>query len=265
MIFNKVDTETLAAIGLTSAQTKVYLTLASLEEAKVKIIWKNSGVARQDTYRILTELQEKGLVEKIVAAPTKYKVLPIQEALAILLKHKAHEYKEIEKKAKQLSDRFRTSHQENTTAKDYEFGIITTKNANIRKINKAAINTKKSADIIDSWDSFKYSIVVYAEQLIKGAKRNVKFRFITDKPKDGETVPKIFQTWKKNGWVELRHMPTRPPTSIRIEDGEQVTICIETAGHTVEAPSLFSDNLCLVAILQDYFEILWSKATEDNT
>jgi hypothetical protein len=50
-----------------------------------------------------------------------------------------------------------------------------------------------------------------------------------------------------------------------IEDREQVTIGTIMARHMVEAPTLFSNNPCLVAILQDYFERVWSKATEDNT
>ena len=54
MTFDKRDAETLVAIGLTSTEAKVYLTLESLGKANAKTIWKNSGVARQDIYRILT-------------------------------------------------------------------------------------------------------------------------------------------------------------------------------------------------------------------
>jgi sugar-specific transcriptional regulator TrmB len=265
MTAQEEDIEDLAAIGLTRAQAKVYLALVSLRKANARTVWKNSGVARQEIYRLLTELQEKSLVEKIVAAPTEFRAVPMQDALATLLKRKVNECEEIEKKTRELLDRFRANHQENMTDEEGEFTLITTKDANVCRINEAAINVKKSVDIIDSWDSFNYAIVVYVEQIIKSAKRNVKFRFITDKPKDGETVPKFFQTWKKNGWAELRYIPTRPSASIRIEDGKQVTLCITAAEHTLEAPSLFSDNPCLVAVLQEYFDLKWSKATEDNT
>ncbi|MGD0644656.1 MAG: helix-turn-helix domain-containing protein [Candidatus Bathyarchaeia archaeon] len=264
MTFDEQDVETLVAIGLTRTQAKVYLTLASLGKAKANTIWKNSGVARQDIYRILTELEGKSLVEKILGDPTEFRTVPLPNALSALLKRKTDEYKKIEKITEKFLDRFRANPQENTKTEEFEFAMISTRDANVRKMNKAAINTKKSVDVIDSWDSFQYSMA-YAELLIKGAKRKVKFRYITDKPKDGERVPKIFQTWEKKGWVELRHIPTQPTASVRIEDGEQVTLCITKSRHTMEAPSLFSNNPCLVAILQDYFEMLWSKATEDNT
>jgi sugar-specific transcriptional regulator TrmB len=259
MIRSEKDVENLVAIGLTKTQAKVYLTLAILGKANARTIWKNSGVARQDIYRILTELEEKSLVEKIVAAPTEFRAIPLLGGLSVLLKRRVDEYNETEKKARELLDRFRANHQENMTAKEFEFTMVTTRDAVIRKGREGALNIKKSVDIIDSWDSFKHASVAGAEPIIKAAKRNVKFRFITDKPKDGETEPKIFQTWKKNGWAELRHVPTQPPATIRIEDRKQVTLSIVTTTYRAEAPSLFSDNPCLVAILQDYFEILWER------
>lgn len=142
--------------------------------------------------------------------------------------------------------------------------MITTKDSNLRILNKGDTNIKKSVNIIDSWESFKRSIVVYAEGVIKFAKKNVKLRYITDEPKDRETAPKILQTLKKKGWVELRHVPTKPLSSIRICDGKYVTLSIISGRTSLEEPSLFSDNPCIVAILQDYFELLWSKATEDS-
>jgi sugar-specific transcriptional regulator TrmB len=265
MAFLEQEVEALVAIGLTRTQAKVYLTLARMGKTNAKTIWKNSGVARQDIYRILTELQEKTLVEKIVAAPTEFRAIALRDGLSVLLKHKAYEYKEIEKKTKELLDGFITNHPENTTAKEGEIIMITTKDANLRRIHESLHNTKKSLDVIDSWESFKRAMVVYAESSRKGLKKKVKFRFITDKPEDGETVPKIIQTLKKNSGFELRHIPTRRGAPIRIEDGRQVTICIMKASYTPEAPSLFSDNPCLVAILQDYFELLWNNSTKDNT
>ncbi|MGD6805795.1 MAG: TrmB family transcriptional regulator [Candidatus Bathyarchaeia archaeon] len=258
--------QTLVNLGLTVLQAKVYLALITIGPATGRVTAKTANVASQDVYRILTELQEKGLVEKIIAKPNRYKPTSIKDGVAHLLKQKAEEQNENEQKAEELVDNFTRNNLENTTLNESEFVMITTKDANTRRVNEGANRTMRNVDVIDSWDSFKYCILVYAEQIEKGAKRNVKFRYITDKPKKGEATPKIFQTWKKKGWAELRHIPTQPPTSIRIEDGKQVTLCIAPAAkHSLEAPSLFSDNPCLVATLQKYFEVLWNKASKDNT
>ena len=105
MLVQDETIHTLMELGLTGLQSKVYLTLAAMEKANGKTLWKSSGVARQDVYRILDELQNKGLIEKILATPMQYKAIPLQEGLSILLKRKAKQYKETEIKVDYLKQR----------------------------------------------------------------------------------------------------------------------------------------------------------------
>lgn len=52
------EVQTLMEFGLTRSQAKVYLTLVRLgEDSKALTIFRFSNVARQDVYRILTELE----------------------------------------------------------------------------------------------------------------------------------------------------------------------------------------------------------------
>jgi sugar-specific transcriptional regulator TrmB len=55
----------LTRLGLTISQAKVYLALLELKKATGKITAKHSEVARQEAYRVLGELQEKGRVSDI--------------------------------------------------------------------------------------------------------------------------------------------------------------------------------------------------------
>lgn len=261
MLRQDESVQTLIDLGLTVLQAKVYIAMYKSDESTGRGIAKAAKVAPQDVYRILVELQEKGLVEKILGRPNKYSPLPMQNVLSFLLKHKEHEYKEIEKKTEKLYDEFKTRLPQNDLGKKSRFLMITTKDANISRIKKSVLTTKRSVDVIDSWVSFKHAITIYEEHILEGVKKNVKFRFITNEPEDGESIPENVRAWKKEGWVELKHISARPPTAIRIEDQEKVSFCITHARHRLEAPGLFSDNPCFVAIMQDYFEMLWNKAT----
>jgi len=60
---------------------------------KGKTIGEMSGVARQDIQCVLNELQEKGLIEKIIMMPTEYQATPIEVGVSVLLKQKSREYK----------------------------------------------------------------------------------------------------------------------------------------------------------------------------
>ncbi|MCW4018846.1 MAG: hypothetical protein NWF00_09260 [Candidatus Bathyarchaeota archaeon] len=192
---------TIVKLGLTFLQAKVYLALVTLGTSTGRTAAKVAKVASQDVYRVLAELQEKGLVEKVIGKPNRYNPTPIQEGICLLLKRKAKEYKENERKAEEILDDFKRKQQENTENNEFQFLMLTTKDANARKIHEGTSRIERGVDVIDSWVSFKYSILIYAEEIAKCVKRKVKVRFITDKPKEGETTPKIFQTWKQKGQV----------------------------------------------------------------
>lgn len=73
--------QTFVNLGLTYLQAKVYVTLLKLGDvgAEVRKIASASAIARQDVYRILPALQKMGLVEKVVAIPTIYRPIPLEE------------------------------------------------------------------------------------------------------------------------------------------------------------------------------------------
>ena len=79
------DIEALVCLGLSTLQARVYLALTNLGRANTKSLAKNSNVARQDIYRITAELQELGIIEKIIAIPNEYRVTSLQDGIKILL------------------------------------------------------------------------------------------------------------------------------------------------------------------------------------
>ena len=85
----------LIQVGFTETQAKLYLTLINLGKTDAKTLSKQANVPRQATYRALGELQEKGLVEKIISLPQEYKAVPLQDGLAIMVKEKANAYQKM--------------------------------------------------------------------------------------------------------------------------------------------------------------------------
>jgi len=264
MTANKDNVEALEALGLTTTEAKIYLTLVGLGKADARTLWKNADIARQDIYRILTDLQKKSLIEKMIAIPAKYQALPLQDALTILLKNKSDEYKRTEEKAGELLLRLKAKNPEGET-KEYELTLGNTEKVNRYRLQRVLKNTKKSIDILDPWENFKHITGVHGDSHTQAAKRKVKYRVITDKPKKGEPVPEIVRTMKKLGYFELRHIPTRPVTSLLITDKREVGIGTDTGKHVTEPRNVLStNNPCIVALIQNYFELLWLKAAKSN-
>jgi sugar-specific transcriptional regulator TrmB len=93
------DIRLLVQMGFTETQAKLYLALINIGKTDVKTLAKQAKVPRQAAYRTLGELQEKGVVERIISLPQEYKAIPPQDGLTIMIKLKEHEYAEIVEKA----------------------------------------------------------------------------------------------------------------------------------------------------------------------
>ncbi len=257
------DVKDLENIGLSNAEARVYLALAGLGQAKASTIWRNSKTSRQDIYRILNELQSKGFIEKIIASPAQFKIIPIQDVLSCLLRHNALVREETEKRIKKLIQKFENNYgNRRTVYSECEFELLRSAGDNFDAVKNLLEETKESLDIIDYWMSFKHVIVDYGNVYMK-LKSNV--RFITDKPCEGETIPKIVQTLKKKNTFKLKFITAPPPSTFVIVDKKQVRVGIESTNYATRCPALISNNSKLVGLLQDYFELLWSNATEENT
>jgi len=89
-------------LGLTTQQAKVYLVLVRREKERVHDISKAAKIDRSNTYQAISQLQELGLIEKILGSPNTYQAVPIKDAISILLKKKEAQYFENKKEAKKI-------------------------------------------------------------------------------------------------------------------------------------------------------------------
>jgi hypothetical protein len=125
-----------------------------------------------------------------------------------------------------------------------------------------ALLTFKTFDVIDSWRSIKHFIWLNAKFYEEAANRNAKLRFITSNPEEEETIPETVSTLLKKGLIEIRHIPTCPPVTVLIKNKKEITVGISQSKNIQEAGGLYSDNPCIFTVIQDYFEMLWKKATQ---
>ncbi|NLF88425.1 TrmB family transcriptional regulator, partial [Candidatus Bathyarchaeota archaeon] len=124
MLFQEEDIRLLIQVGFTEAQAKLYLALLSIGQTDVKNLSKQANVPRQAAYRTLGELQERGLVERIIALPQEYKAIPIHDGLAIMISSKANEYARILDDAKEFMLRFENKNQQADTEREYSISIV---------------------------------------------------------------------------------------------------------------------------------------------
>jgi sugar-specific transcriptional regulator TrmB len=263
-MFQDEDFQALTSIGLTVLQAKVYLALVTLGEATIKAISKTARVARQDIYRITSELQKYGLVEKIIATPNEFKVIPLRDGISILLQRIYEERAEADRKVMKLMERYKDNDANaNLIEKEPQFVLVPEKDVSL-SIKRAIENTQISVDTITTLIRFRSGIFDFDEMLTEALKRGVKFRFIIDKPEDQKSLPEISKALAKNPLLKIRYGHHPPLAVVGIFDRQEVIISTSTIMRLDENPVLLSNNPCLLLMAQNYFEMAWITAAESN-
>ena len=93
---------TLTRLGLTPNQARIYLILSQRSSRYRKPNFKDFKAGSPKVYRVMAKLQELGLVEVRVEAPTKYRAHPLSDGIHTLLNRKTEEDKRLQEEVGNL-------------------------------------------------------------------------------------------------------------------------------------------------------------------
>lgn len=82
-------------LGLSKNESRVYIILLSIEEARASEIAKLSGVPRSKIYEITESLHEKGFIEIVPEKITKFKAVPFEKAFSYFIENWENNIKSI--------------------------------------------------------------------------------------------------------------------------------------------------------------------------
>jgi len=96
--------KTLYRLGLSKNEVRVYLQIARTGEHKASEISEVLSLHRTETYRILRDLEKKGLVSSVFEKPLKFIATPFERALEVLIETKKMRINLLEKQKDSLVD-----------------------------------------------------------------------------------------------------------------------------------------------------------------
>jgi len=269
MAIQNEHAQTLVGLGLTTLQAKVYLALAKTGEATIKTISEISKVARQDIYRVIVELHDLGLVEKLVDAPTKFRALSIRECVFILLRNRIEKTSELQQEASELILHFSKDKAAETALKEEEsqFVIINELQARRLKSKKELDKVQKSVKIVTKWSIFLPLVFALGEEIDKTVERGVKFQIVVGRLKsERETqLPEHIRALEGNPLFTIRYTHNVPESAFAIYDGKELILTIsKSTGQLPEAPVLSTNNPSLIELAEHYFKMMWDASRKEN-
>ncbi len=258
MLLQDEAVETLVSLGLTVLQAKVYLALATSGKSTGKATAKSAKVASQDIYRVLTELQEIGLIEKIIAKPNQYSPIPLDEGLSALLKCRQEKTVELKKAAAQISKSLQTTDTYRDINEIGDFVLIPKKQ--LLRAKKAVENAQTSIDLMFDFEAAMTHHIKFFELEIKLLDRGVKIRNLLNKKEHDTCASKEFLELKNKSEFEAK-LCFDEITKLIIVDRKELFLSTISKSGISDQPYLWSNNQVLVEIIQQWYEMLWEKSS----
>ena len=264
MSFDANTVETLTQLGLTILESRVYVTLCKFNILNTKELSKLTKTARPDTYRVLTKLQNKGLVEKIIEKPTRFRAVPFEKGVNFLLQRKNNEHIALSAKSKLIIGTFKeTLKVEPEKITEPQFTIIPQREIIVKRIRDAIDRSEKTVDLYLTWKRLVNGLTdVFIKNCERAWKRGVHFRIIVESPEDEKAQKQALQFSKINALCSIRFLLGKSKTVTGIYDNKEVFIIVNPAEDLFDSASLWSNNQSLITAIQEYFDILWLISME---
>ena len=249
--------------GLTRNQAKVYVALLKLGVAPVIRISQLSNVRREEVYRVLGELEKRGVVERIIGKPLKYKALPIDQALPGLLDQRRQEIEwtlsSLEAKGQNLIETAKSLQKEAVLEEKEQIGFVSITDGNhaLQKIADMIKRTKEELLMALSIYDLKYGYLTHTDPLRHIIQKGATVKILTEiKETDALTLKILDEIMKLKGKIEVRHM-NNLPSQITVIDNKEAIIGSFVFPPTDRHVSLWTDDLNFVKTVTHFFYDSW--------
>jgi sugar-specific transcriptional regulator TrmB len=237
--------ETLKRIGLSSNESRVYLTLLRIGSSKAGKISKETHINRTTTYDVLKILLEKGLISYVIKANNKWFEAVDPKGLLDILKEKENDLQRILPELKKINN----SPKEKHNVKLF-YGY-----KGIKSVFQDIIKTGKDIMILDSECYMPDKMLYYTQYFVKQLnKRKVKIKHLVRED------PEVRKRWGDESVLpskltEVKFVPLEFKSNSVIDVyGDRVAIIIWS-----EPPeAVIIQNKSMSDVFRSYFEILWN-------
>lgn len=261
--FEKEETEikVLMNLGCSLSQSRVYLALAKLGTAQIALISKATGIHRENLYEILKSMIEKGLVEKETGVPTKYRIVPPDEALSLLVTSKRAQLFRLEKDIQQTIQKLNNIDNEGSNKNANAESVVVLGNDRvIKRLHKALDGSKISIDTVTTKKRFSDVIVEFSEGYKRALERGVKIRLVTEKHTPENSALSILSELMTNSNFQVRYFSGENMATTAIFDRNQAHISLSATTNLSRIEGLWSNNSCLVTLAQAFFDQQWADS-----
>jgi len=248
----------LAKFGLTGNQSKVYIYLGKYGSKSAPEVCKALKLPRTETYHLLTALQNKGIVSATFQHPIKFKPIPLNKAVWILVNAEKERIKGLEKEEQdiqELWDKIPEFHNQKSEDKEDKFQVLQGINQIQSKIIEMVDNSKEKFLVFGSEKDFLR--FYHADFLEPLQKSKLDYKLLSS---CSEKTNYVFDDIDRNK-VKKLGKDVEEKLCFMVSDNEEVLIFMKNAIYpTQHAVAMWTDSSAMVYSMKLLFDNTWSKS-----
>jgi len=256
-LFDKIRNE-LSKFGLTPNQSKVFLYLEKYGSSTATQVSKALKVPRTETYHLLTNLQNKGIVSATFQHPIKFTGLPLDKAITALINAEKERVKSLETQEKNLVELWNTLPSfkvNNEEIKDGKFQMLQGINQMTGKIKSMLTGSKETIQVLASEKDFmKFYHAGYLEWI---SNSNADAQLVSS---SSEKTAYIFEGDLIN---KVKKMPIKIKEDLCfiIKDEEEAILFMKNTNEVSQnVLAMWTDSYSMVYTLKLLFTYIWSNS-----
>jgi len=254
--------------GLTENEVKVYIFLAKMGIIKAADISNSLRMHKAQVYRILKNLQSKGLVESTLEFPMRFTTVPFERVIDLFIKTKKEEASFLEDKKEDMIKFWKSIGVEQPTPFPEKFVVIQGRNNIYSRILQLVEETNNEFLAVTTNLG-----VIRADQagIIEAIeKRNIQSRLLTYISKENLDVTKkiLNKILKVKPKIKGRHTNLASnsfPRFIIKDEKEAIFFVAPMENSSIvnrEDTGLWTDSVAFVSALKMFFDNLWNDAID---
>ncbi len=248
----------LAKFGLTGNQSKVYIYLGKYGSKSAPEVCRSLKLPRTETYHLLTALQNKGIVSATFQHPIKFKAIPLNKAVWILVNAEKERIKGLEKQEQdiqELWDKIPEFHNQKSEDKEDKFQVLQGINQIQSKIIEMVDNSKEEFLVFGSEKD--YLRFYHADFLEPLQKSKLNYKLLSSCT---EKTNYVFDDLDRNK-VKKLGKDIEEKLCFIVSDNEEVLIFMKNAIYpTQHAVAMWTDSSAMVYSMKLLFDNNWSKS-----
>ena len=260
----------LVNVGLTPMDSQVYLLLAKKGPLKGKEIFKALKINRQQLYRSLKNLQNKGIVSSTLERPARFSAISFENVLDMFIKSKADEAQRLQQNRSEILSLWQSAEISESVDASAKFMVIEGTNNIYLKVLRMINETQSQLSIITTvqglLNASKFG--VFDAGFTHPLKSQIQVRFLTGISQQNVGIMKTLLKSKPDHLsVEGRSIDSDLKLIPRmvIRDDEEILLFISSkadmSSSEQEDTGFWTNSKALVHAFKAMFEEHWRNST----